>query len=45
MALRPSWTMRSVLVTVPTFSGHAVAASTTSARYAVSVRKISWTTK
>ena len=37
--------MRSVLVTVPTFSGHAVAGSTTSARYAVSVRKMSCTTQ
>ena len=32
IALRPSCTMRSVLVTVPSFSGQAVAGSTTSAR-------------
>ena len=32
MALRPSCTMRSVFVTVPIFSGHAVAANTTNER-------------
>ncbi|MCY1545783.1 hypothetical protein D9M68_817400 [compost metagenome] len=37
--------MRSVLVKVPVFSGNAEAGSTTSARYAVSVRKMSCTTR
>ena len=36
--------MRSVLLTVPVFSGHAVAGSTTSASQAVSVMKMSCTT-
>ena len=37
--------MRSVLLTVPVFSGHADAGSTTSASQAVSVRKMSCTTR
>jgi hypothetical protein len=37
--------MRSVLVTVPVFSGQAEAGSTTSASHAVSVRKMSCTTR
>ena len=36
--------MRSVLLTVPSFSGHAVAGKTTSANQAVSVMKMSCTT-
>ena len=37
--------MRSVLLTVPVFSGQALAGSTTSASQAVSVRKMSCTTR
>jgi hypothetical protein len=37
--------MRSVLLTVPVFSGQAVAGSTTSASQAVSVMKMSCTTR
>ena len=44
-AVRPICTCRLVLVTVPSFSGHADAGSTTSAWNAVSVRKRSWTTR
>ena len=44
-ALRPSCTRRSVLVKVPVFSGKAEAGSTTSAYQAVSVRKMSCTTR
>ena len=43
-ACRPSCTRRSVLVNVPVFSGNADAGRMTSARYAVSVRKMSCTT-
>src|SRR4051812_48419498 len=39
-ALRPIWTWRLVLVTVPSFSGQADAGSTTSAYFAGSVRKL-----
>ena len=45
MAWRPICTIRSVLLTVPVFSGQALAGSTTSARKAVSVRKMSCTTR
>lgn len=37
--------MRSALVKVPVFSAHAAAGNTTSASAAVSVRKMSWTTR
>ena len=40
-ARRPIWTCRFVFVTVPSFSGHAEAGSTTSANIAVSVMKMS----
>ncbi len=44
-AARPICTRRSVLVKVPSFSGKAEAGNTTSAYYAVSVRKMSCTTR
>jgi hypothetical protein len=44
-ARRPICTMRSVLLTVPVFSGQALAGSTTSASQAVSVMKMSCTTR
>ena len=44
-AWRPICTVRSVLLTVPVFSGQALAGSTTSANQAVSVKKMSCTTK
>ena len=45
-ALRTRWTRRSLLVTVPSASHQAaVAGSTTSATFAVSVRNMSWTTR
>ncbi|EWS63194.1 hypothetical protein Y695_03574 [Hydrogenophaga sp. T4] len=44
-ARRPICTMRSVLVTVPVFSGQALAGSTTSASQAVSVMNKSCTTR
>ena len=40
-----SWTLRSVFVNVPSFSAKLAAGSTTSASAAVSVRKMSWTTR
>ena len=43
--LRPTWTRRSVFVYVPSFSSAEVAGSTTSANSAVSVRKMSCTTR
>ena len=43
--MRPIWTWRFVLVTVPSFSGHAEAGNTTSANIAVSVMKMSCTTR
>ena len=44
-AWRPICTSRSVLVKLPVFSGKALAGRITSARYAVSVRKMSCTTR
>ena len=41
----PICTWRLVLETVPSFSGQAEAGNTTSAYFAVSVRKMSWTTR
>ena len=45
LAARTRCTRRSVLVKVPFFSAKLAAGSTTSARLAVSVRKMSWTTR
>ena len=45
IAWRPICTSRSVLVKVPVFSGKALAGRITSARYAVSVKKMSCTTR
>ncbi len=44
-AFRTRWTRRSVLVNVPSFSAKEAPGRTTSASSAVSVRKMSWTTR